>query len=195
MNICGRRRRRRRRHRRRRNVGSLSLAFSTKVEGSTKTIQETCTLEGFKVNLIFNIAIKAGGLASHKTRFNRPFFFLKCPVPSQKNCHCYIIVRFCVCYILVLCFCVCYSLVLCFCVCYILVWCFCCVVVFLLYLMCLFLVCDPDLFFFSIDLLILNSGILLLPLFKVFFHLFTLEYVDGRKPLRLTFLHRVIVDQ
>ena len=33
MNICGRRRRRRRR-----NVGSLSLAFSTKVEGSTITI-------------------------------------------------------------------------------------------------------------------------------------------------------------
>ena len=30
-------------------------------------------------------------------------FFLKCPVPSKKNGHCYIIVRFCVCYILMLC--------------------------------------------------------------------------------------------
>ena len=64
-------------------------------------------------------------MASTKTRFNPPFFFLKCPVPSQENGHCYIIICFCVCYILVLCFC--------------------CVVV-----LCLW---------------ILNSGILLLPLF------------------------------
>ena len=33
------------------------------------------------------------------------FFLLICPVPSQENCQCYIIVRFCVCYILMLCFC------------------------------------------------------------------------------------------
>ena len=31
--------------------------------------------------------------------------FLKCPVPSQENGYCYIIVRFCVGYILMLCFC------------------------------------------------------------------------------------------
>ena len=31
-------------------------------------------------------------------------FILKCPVPSQKNGHCYIIVRFCVYFILMLCF-------------------------------------------------------------------------------------------
>ena len=30
---------------------------------------------------------------------------LKCPVKSQGNGHCYIINRFCVCYILMLCFC------------------------------------------------------------------------------------------
>ena len=55
-------------------------------------------------NVIFNIVIKARGLACHKTRFNPPFFFLKCTV-SHENGHCYIIVRFCVCYILMLCFC------------------------------------------------------------------------------------------
>ena len=32
-------------------------------------------------------------------------FFLKCPVPIQENSNCYIIVRFCVCYILMLYFC------------------------------------------------------------------------------------------
>ena len=43
-------------------------------------------------------------------------FLLKCPVPSQENGHWYIIVCFCVCYILMLRFC--------------------CVVILLLYLMC-----------------------------------------------------------
>ena len=32
-----------------------------------------------------------------------PPFFIKCPVPSQENGHCYIIGCFCVCYISVLC--------------------------------------------------------------------------------------------
>ena len=32
------------------------------------------------------------------------FFFKKCPVPSQEYGHCYIRVRFCMCYILTLCF-------------------------------------------------------------------------------------------
>ena len=55
-------------------------------------------------------------------------FFLKCPVPSQESGHCYIIVRFCVCYILMLCFC--------------------CVVVLLLFLMRFpVLGCNPYLFF------------------------------------------------
>ena len=31
-------------------------------------------------------------------------FFLKCPVPSQENGSCYLIVRFCVCYIVVFCY-------------------------------------------------------------------------------------------
>ena len=43
-----------------------------------------------------------GGLACHKTRFNPPFTFLKI---SGKWLQCHIIVRFRVCYILMLCFC------------------------------------------------------------------------------------------
>ena len=57
------------------------------------------------LSVLLNITIKARGLASHKTRFNPPFFWGKCPVPSQKNGHCYIIVSFGICYILMLCFC------------------------------------------------------------------------------------------
>ena len=38
-------------------------------------------------------------------RFSQPFVFLKCPLQSQENDHCYTIVRFCVCYIFMLCFC------------------------------------------------------------------------------------------
>ena len=50
------------------------------------------------------MAIKAEGLACHKTRFNQIYFFKKCPVPSQEYGNCYIIVRFYVRYILTLCF-------------------------------------------------------------------------------------------
>ena len=39
-------------------------------------------------------------------------FFKKCPVPSQEYGHCYIIVHFCVCYILTLCFCCVYCFLL-----------------------------------------------------------------------------------
>ena len=53
-------------------------------------------------NVIFNIAIKAGGSACHTTRLNPPFLSL----PRQEYGHCYIIiVRFCGCYIVTLCFC------------------------------------------------------------------------------------------
>ena len=40
-----------------------------------------------------------------KNQVQPTIFFLKCPVPSQKNDDCYIIVLFCVYYILMLCFC------------------------------------------------------------------------------------------
>ena len=48
------------------------------------------------LNDIFNIAIKSGGVASHKTRFNPPFLLTMSWTRSGNN-HCYIIVRFCVC--------------------------------------------------------------------------------------------------
>ena len=45
--------------------------------------------------------VQARALASPTTRFNPPFFFLKCPIPSQKNGNCFLMVRFCVCCIVI----------------------------------------------------------------------------------------------
>ena len=55
-------------------------------------------------NVIFNIAMKAEGLTCQHKQVQPTIFFFKCPVPSQENGHCYIIVRFCVCYIWMLSF-------------------------------------------------------------------------------------------
>ena len=68
-------------------------------------------------------------------------FFLKCPLPSPENGHCYIIVRFCMCYILML-FLLCRSYPLKF------------------DAFPSVLVCNSDFFFFTIDVWISNSGIL-----------------------------------
>ena len=83
-------------------------------------------------NVISNIAIKAGGLACHNTRFNPPFFKIKMSCSKLgKWPLLYIIVRFCVCNIIVLFFC--------------------CVVVLLFFLMCFpqFSLLPGFFFFFS----------------------------------------------